>query len=427
MKKDSIFFCYPKPDVVKPVRFGTSLSILYGIAIAIEMGFRVVYRDYSVQMYDPDDFRQQILSASIFIIELDSFPLKRSENKINGLRLIEEAKKYSPSLVRVVFGKLLNTSDDIDLDCEVVFKTSLETNFTCFLKDYSENKMNTVYQNVQRILLPFPAREYFDRILNSTGAYKKLSKSTLIRTSYGCHGGCTFCQRSSWNGPSYEMNPNDYVISEFRQIGEQGYKNIWIEDDNFTSNLRRAKDILSELARLPYTWKIALSTSTKIDDDFLFLAKKARVSIVSFGIETINIKSQIFYNKRQSPEKIRNLIAIANKLGIFTVGNFIIGSPFDSEESVLADVRFAAETGFDQINVKTLDYMRGASLYNKLPPNLRSSSHLFASQEVGLCPLSYSKIQELKEIYKTQFKLQNAERLKNKILKFGFPYNYRPH
>ena len=424
MNRQTIFLCYPKPDTDKPTRFGTSLSLLYGVSIARGSGFDVIYRDYSIQEFDLEDFIHHISKTSIFVTELDAFPLKRSENQNHGLFLLQLAKKHSDIVTTLVFGKYLSANEYIKIPADVVFKTSLESNLQSFLSDYKAGKHKKMYDSAERPLLPFPAREAFDKVLVNSLKYKQLAKSTLIRTSYGCFGKCIFCQRESWNHNRLITHPIDYVISEFELIGKANYRNIWIEDDNFSANLPRAKRLLENLTQLPFEWKLALSSSINIDEEFLSLAKQAKVSIISFGIETIHEPSQLFYRKKQSKEKIQKLISFADNLGLYTVGNFIIGSPFDTEASVLEDIQFAAETKFDQINVKTLDYMKGAPLYNQLPPSLQTKSHVFASLETGLCQLSYEQIQNLKYEYKKTFKAYNENRLKDKIRRYGFPYNY---
>lgn len=49
-----------------------------------------------------------------------------------------------------------------------------------------------------------------------------------------------------------------------------------------------------------------------------------------------------------------SIIRYANSLGIFTVGNFIIGAPMESESTITETFDLIKECEFDQINIKTL-------------------------------------------------------------------------
>ena len=84
-------------------------------------------------------------------------------------------------------------------------------------------------------------------------------------------------------------------------------------------------------------------------------------------IESITKQNQDFYNKHFDKEKVRAMLDFADSLGLYTVGNFIIGSPYDSIETVEENLQYAIESKLDVVNIKTLDYMMGSELYDTLP------------------------------------------------------------
>lgn len=51
--------------------------------------------------------------------------------------------------------------------------------------------------------------------------------------------------------------------------------------------------------------KLCLSSWIFVDEEFLMLAKRAGVSMISFGIESIVPEVQAFYNKMISKTQIR--------------------------------------------------------------------------------------------------------------------------
>lgn len=86
----------------------------------------------------------------------------------------------------------------------------------------------------------------------------------------------------------------------------------------------------------------------------LDLAKQCNIKIISFGIESGNKEILRFYRKNINIDEVPSIIRYANSLGIFTVGNFIIGAPMESESTITETFDLIKECEFDQINIKTL-------------------------------------------------------------------------
>ena len=157
---------------------------------------------------------------------------------------------------------------------------------------------------------------------------------------------------------------DERVLEVFQLLAGSGVKNIWVVDENFGANLVRAKGLLKKISAVNDRSKVRLAISSwvRIDREFLDLASDAGVSIISFGIESITTDNQDYYRKRIDPDKTAEIISYADSLGLYTVGNFIIGSPFDTEQTIAENLQYAISSGLDTVNVKTLDYMMGAEL-----------------------------------------------------------------
>ena len=224
--------------------------------------------------------------------------------------------------------------------------------------------------------------------------------STLIEMSQGCLNTCSFCQRKAWNN-EYKTHSLEYIISEFYVLHRNQFKNIWIVDDNFTFDLDRAKKILMEIInnKLSIGMKIAISSWSKIDEEFLDIAKMANISIISIGIESANSEILKFYKKDINLERISKLIDYADSIGIFVVGNFIIGAPMETKLSIQETFDFISKSKLDQVNIKILDYMIGSELYKQL--EFKEKHHYFSCSENGLCNF---KLQELIDMKQSFFK-----------------------
>jgi tRNA A37 methylthiotransferase MiaB len=115
-------------------------------------------------------------------------------------------------------------------------------------------------------------------------------------------------------------------------------------------------------------------------------------------------------------------VRYANKLGIFTIGNFIIGAPMETHETIEESFLYIRECEFDQVNIKTLDYMMGSQLYDSVKDMAKGRSHLFACLENGLNRFTLQEILDIKNKFLTVYNGEKKERIMQKIIDFGIPY-----
>lgn len=420
-----ILLIYPAPDEQKNSRFGFSLTLLYISSILKANRHNVFLKDYSLQTFDEEDLQKTLVFIDVVIVEFDSFPLKRSGNIISAQQIVDLVKKEYPSVKVIAFGKDCVLCPRQVKNADFTITTEPESVISEVVDGVLKNN-NIVQVNINDKLnyldqLPFPDRKIVQPLLSR---FSGKAKSTLIETSRGCLNSCVFCQRRGWHS-TFRTHSLNYVIKEFVSLKEDNYSNVWITDDNFTFNLDRAKSILEQLLanRLCIRMNLALSSWTKIDRAFLNLAKAANVSLISFGIESTNPEVLNFYQKDIDPFSVKDLITYADSIGLYTVGNFIIGAPMETQKTIDDTFKFILSTPFDQVNIKILDYMIGSKLFEQLPLNIRKNKrHIFASKENGLNAFSLSDLQGQIKTFKALFAIIQKSRLMYKMKKFGLPY-----
>jgi radical SAM superfamily enzyme YgiQ (UPF0313 family) len=297
-----------------------------------------------------------------------------------------------------------------------------------------KNDINLILFSIHKLHQTVPAIQYdnFDllpyinrSLICTIPYYNKNNHSTLIQTAKGCENSCVFCQRKGWQS-KHIVHGDEYIISEFELLKSQNFINIWIIDENFTFQPARSKTILKELIRRKTTksMKIAISSWANIDNEFLDLASDANIKSISFGIETGNSEILRFYRKNIDLKKAKQLIHYANSIGIFTIGNFILGAPMESMDTINETFSFISECLFDQVNIKTLDYMIGSELYSNLDTDItKGNTHLFACKEHGLNNFTLEELGNIKKMFLSQYYRDNKIRLIDKINKFGTPFN----
>jgi len=428
----SILLVYPEPELQKDRRFGFSLNLLYLSSILKQAGHEVFLKDYSVENVDINAITELLSQIDVAIIEFDSFPLKRALNIHMGEFLAEYFKHKYEDIKTIAFGYDCILRPRIIPNIDYVLTREPEKSIV-YVIDRLLGGMKVSSRDLSTMTLehlddlPFPDRKILSSYAEHGGTINRkpnLARSTLIQTSRGCMNTCRFCQRKGWAN-KYDEHSIDYVAREFNEIAADGYRNVWICDDNFTFNLKRAKKLLRRLVKERSTegMHISLSSWGNIDFEFLELAQRANVSIISMGVESTSQEILNFYNKRINHDKIEELVSFADLLGIYCVGNFIIGAPMETEKTIDNTFEYIMRVPFDQVNVKILNYMLGADLFQELPDEMKNNErHFFACKENGLnnFPLEYLKNRI--RIFCEEFNINRRQHFVTKAKKFGLPY-----
>lgn len=416
----SIMVIYPKPNENKKPRFGFSYNwALIGTALYNDR-HDIIMHDYSCEDFNYNVFFSQLINkkTQLVIIEFDSFALKRSENDFHGKKLIKSIKNKYPEIIIIVYGYYCCiTGNDIPY-ADITIKQN-DINIIM-------SSINKLYPKVSLIQYEtFDSLPFINRsLINTIPYFKKHKNSTLIQTAKGCENTCIFCQRKGWQN-KYVVHSNEYVFSEFEELKSQNYENIWVIDENFTFNLNRAKSILKYLIDRKVTkgMNIAISSWANIDYEFLDLALLCKIKTISFGIETGNSEILRFYRKNIDLNKAKQLILYANRIGLFTVGNFIIGAPMETVNTINETFSFIRACSFDRVNIKTLDYMIGSELYSTTDINfIKSNTHIFACKENGLNNFSLEEIKNIKKTFLNQYRKDMYLITKKKIDAYGAPF-----
>lgn len=199
--------------------------------------------------------------------------------------------------------------------------------------------------------LPFPAYKYFkmDRYSSLQPAIDSIErgKSFSMMTSRGCPYRCTFCSQSVMAEKWRARSPEN-VVAEWRHlVDEWGAQEIGILDDSANIDRKRLR-ALSELLikeglnHVPWIMINGIRANLA-DEDLLGLMKQAGCKRVAFGVETGDEDILDSIDKRVTHEQIRQAFKNAKKVGLETVGFFIIGLPGDTAETMEKTIRFACE------------------------------------------------------------------------------------
>lgn len=411
----NILVIYPQPDKFKKPRFGFSYEMLM-ISTVLEKYHNVYLKDFSCESFDASDFVEYIHRENIDIalVECDSYALKRSQNIVHAEKIIDILNEY---VTTVAYGNYCYITKRNFGKAKI---TITENEINLIIDCINQFDEKNIVPNVER----FDELPYINRdLLLKISYYQENKLNTLLQTSKGCENTCVFCQRKGWQS-CYLPHSDGYVLGEISEIRRKGYKNIWITDENFTFNLPRAKRLLNKIiqANLHDNLRFFISSWANIDEEFLELAKKSNVKIISFGIESGNKEILQFYRKNIDISRVPRIIQYANSIGIFTVGNFIIGAPMETEDTINETFELIKKCEFDQLNIKNLDYMIGSALYESLGDDLKMEDHVFACFENGLNKFRIADIKKMKEEFISEYYRLHRQVIENKIRIYGTPF-----
>ena len=210
--------------------------------------------------------------------------------------------------------------------------------------EFKAIKIKDRYVNMDKLALPrwdlFNIKKYVNSYLSS----KDLPVG-LMETSRGCAFECNFCNKNTF-GKYYRGKSVERVVEEFQYLERIGFREVHIMDDSFTQDLNRAKNICETLIKKEYGIPWSLFAGVRVDlvdQEFFYLAKKAGVWQVSFGIESGNQKVLDRIKKRTTLSQIENAVKMAVRAGLDTFGFFIIGLSGDTRETIMDTIRFATK------------------------------------------------------------------------------------
>lgn len=217
--------------------------------------------------------------------------------------------------------------------------------------------------------LPYPAWHLYD--LKKYRASQLTSRKNpvgAIETSRGCVFGCTYCNKDVF-GRKFRMKSPERVVDEIEYMLRLGFREIHIWDDNFVTNIQRAKEICNLIIKrgLKFPWCLACGIRVDcVDEEFLFLAKKAGCYSVYFGVESGDDEILKKINKGIKTEQVRKAFQMAKKAGLETLGFFMFGLPGETEKTMEKTINFAKELDPDYAKVTILVPFPSTPIYAEL-------------------------------------------------------------
>lgn len=192
--------------------------------------------------------------------------------------------------------------------------------------------------------------------------------SANVLTTRGCPYRCTFCTTSRMFAPYRQRSVNN-VIEELRMYKKMGFKYMNFEDDNFTADKERAKEICRRMIDEGLVFKETFffgRTDLANDEELLQLLKDAHLTRVLIGIESLNQKALNSINKGQNIEDIKRAGKACEKYGIRVIASVVLGLDDDTKEDIMRSVKFAKDINAYQLQPAILTPYPGTPVYEQM-------------------------------------------------------------
>lgn len=190
--------------------------------------------------------------------------------------------------------------------------------------------------------LPRPAWKYFPD-----------AKNYMIITSRGCPYDCVFCMQAS--GKRVRRRSIQKVIEEIEKVLEERAPGKFLfYDETFTLDKKRVYELCDTLIKKGLNNRMEWSTTTRVDavdKDLLVKMKEAGCNHIEFGIESGNEEMLKRIKKGITKKQAEAAVSLAKEEGYHTEGAFILGHPYESLQTAVETIDFAAKLNTDIIQL----------------------------------------------------------------------------
>ncbi len=260
----------------------------------------------------------------------------------NARRAYEIADTFREKGVRVVMGGIHASllSDEALQHADSVVQGEAEDAWPELIQDVLNGALKRIYKGVPRESLAGLPLPRFDLINKKRYFVPPFGRSPIIPiyTSRGCPHNCSFCSVTKYWGKKLRLRPIPEVIEEIKLCGS---KTLFITDDNFLANPKRAMEFCEALEPLGVKFICQIDTITKNREDVYKMMGRAGCFLAFIGFERIDENKLSQLNKRfNSPDDYTHLINSLHKNSINVYASLILGLSGDNPSIARNGVNF---------------------------------------------------------------------------------------
>ena len=349
-------------------------DLMYLAAVAEKAGLEAKINDYSQNGdYEVDlkEFNPDYLVVNIATPTLE-----------HDLDAVKKAKEICPNVITIAKGaafltlseRIIKEHNELDFgilgEAENTLKEILEEKpkaeiLGLYYKENDEVKFTGNRPFIEDLdSLPFPARHLVDNNIYRRPDNNKVQAT--IKVSRGCPFHCFFCLATPVSGAKVRRRSPENIVAEIKECVEKyNIKNFLFWSDIFNID----KDWTMKLCQaiIDSGLKITWSANTRADTADLEMAEmmyKSGCRLVSIGVESGSQYMLEKMGKKITLNDVRRTVKVFKKAKIRIYNYFVIGLPWETEETVEETIKFAIELNSDFISFYTATPLPGSRFYD---------------------------------------------------------------
>jgi hopanoid biosynthesis associated radical SAM protein HpnJ len=227
-----------------------------------------------------------------------------------------------------------------------------------------------------------PQIEDLDALPHVTDVYKRdldvtrydvpflLHPYVSLYTTRGCPAQCTFCLwPQTLSGHPWRKRSTDDVAREMAKAKEYwpNVREFFFDDDTFNIQKARTIELCAKLKPQKLTW----SSTSRVTTDFetLKAMKEAGCRLLIVGYESGDPQILKNIKKGATVERARQFTKDCHQLGLVIHGDFILGLPGETRETIDNTIAFAKGLDVQTIQVSVAHAYPGTELYDYVVKN----------------------------------------------------------
>lgn len=346
-------------------------DLMYLASVAEKEGFEAKICDYSQGgdlVEDLKEFKPDYLVVNVATptLEHDLDALKIAKDILPNVVTIakgaifltksEDILKNHEALDIVIFGEAENTLKEI--------LQGVEKPLGIYYREDGQIKFSGVRPFIDNLdEIPFPARHLVDNTIYRRPDNNKVQ--AVVKVARGCPFHCFFCLATPVSGAKVRRRSVENIVEELKECVEKYnitnfvfWSDIFNLDKNWTMALCQA--IID--SGLKITWSANTRADTA-DDEMAKMMYKSGCRLVSIGVESGSQYMLEKMGKKITLDDVRRTVKTFKDAKIRIYNYFVIGLPWESEETVEETIRFAIELDSDFISFYTATPLPGSRFY----------------------------------------------------------------
>ena len=214
--------------------------------------------------------------------------------------------------------------------------------------------------------------------------------SSIILTSRGCPGSCTFCASQVVWGKALRFHGAEYVLTTVqRAVNQHGLTRIAIKDDTFTADRGRVLAICRGIEErgLRFTWSCD-TRADAVDDELLAAMRRAGCLRISLGVESGSPEVLANINKRTTLEQVLEATRTAQRYGFDIRYYMMLGNRGETRETLQQSLDFIEKANPNEVTFSLLAGHPGTADFERMVEQGRVTSDIFFDRD-SLVPILF--------------------------------------